>query len=571
MAEPKYEILSRYLDPRIRVLLIVISALAFVCIAAPAGYMVLWSFWGSQIVGRLNGVDQFTFAWFRTVLGAPDWRQSLEYSTLLGCAATLSGASLTAIYNYLKRFGTERVAKGTYWLMVALLLNPLIAYGIAMRSVGSTLGIPDWMLLYCGHLVIILPLQYFVFEAADQGVANEVLWASRTCGATHPESFFTVFLPNMRVPLTAALLVGFFVSFDEIVIALFVMEGTVTTVPLHLWRDLFNVVSPEAAVVSTILLCTILPALFMESRIRESGLRPGIPLLEWLGRQRQDLAVSVLAASVLSLTPSFTHLGILEDSIASLFSGGVLFTVIGIVRAWRGIWKLLTVVNAERVELSEVPRQFALSSIEYVVERAEELRRGRWIDLEARELEEFTRECFNQCRGPYYGTDRHVPSEFTKRYPDYLETQLNRGTKLARDVRILFCDPATLLRDKEQHPELALRFIHDHQSTGVSLFCVPFDVATRAAESQRLEGAEFGLFSNRRRRFAVFFQADTNTSVMLVGVSKDLRDRFEGFFRTCLDSAVKVTVARNQIQFGNHPEGWNREDVLESIKEGLLT
>lgn len=564
------QVLNKYLDPRIYGVLAVLAALALAGIVVPAGYMVLWSIWGTPVVGRLNSFDHYSLVWFRGVLGSNDWRLSLECSTALSFLVAVCGALLTAVFNYSKRFNSGRVAAITYGCMVALLLNPLVSYGIAMRSVGAILGTSLWLTLFCGQLIVVLPVQYFVFEAANEAVANDALWASRTCGAGHAVTFWSVFIPNIRAPLTTAFLVGFFLSFDEIVVALFVMEGPTTTVPLHLWRDLFNTVTPEAAVITTLLLCAIIPALLLESAVRKADRQLGIPFKEWLNRQVYHLLLSITSGAVVYKVPAVERLGLFEHYAVTLVSMPVTFFLIGTFEARRGIWKLLTVANPERRKLSEVPRAFAFTSVEYVIDRAEELRQGRWINLDGVALRQLVGVCFKKCTGPYIGTDGHVPSEFIKAYPDYLETQLNRGTKLVRDVRILFCEPQVILADLKQHPTTTLRFLRDHQSTGVSLFCVPRDIAMQAAIGQALDSSEFGLFSGRHGRFALFFRPGEITSVMLLPMSKELLNKLIEFFRICLDGALKPKLIDDQLTFETHTGGWERQRVLEFIEEGLL-
>src|ERR1700682_1264553 len=169
-----------YLDPRISRVLWLLGIIAVLAIAVPAVYLVLWSVWGTDVVGRLETPNNGSLKWFRAVLGNYDWQASISASALLAAAASFTGTAINACYSYAKRFAGLRVQTWTAAAMAVVLLNPLIAYGMAMRSAGSLFAISPWLLLYIGHVVVLLPLQFLVFEAAEEVVWTETLWAART-------------------------------------------------------------------------------------------------------------------------------------------------------------------------------------------------------------------------------------------------------------------------------------------------------------------------------------------------------------------------------------------------------
>ena len=226
--------------------------------------------------------------------------------------------------------------------------------------------------LYCGHLAVILPLQYLVFQAATRSVERDTLWAARTCGATHFDTFWQIFAPNMRPAIFAALVLGFFASFDEVVIALFVLDASIYTVPLRLWKNVSPVVTPEAAVISTLLLCAIgLMAAVRYATTGNSGFR-AIGLRERWARERHRFMVAG-CAFVLSFLPVFEHLGKLGHALIELLSGPVTYYFMGTISAWGPISDVLHLANPEKRELRNVPRDFAFRSIKDDVKRAEEL------------------------------------------------------------------------------------------------------------------------------------------------------------------------------------------------------
>ena len=58
----------------------------------------------------------------------------------------------------------------------------------------------------------------------------------------------------MNTAVLYSLIVGFFVSFDEIVLALFVLDRAFITVPRRLWNNITQLATPDPAVIAVSLL-----------------------------------------------------------------------------------------------------------------------------------------------------------------------------------------------------------------------------------------------------------------------------------------------------------------------------
>jgi len=546
-AHAKPEVLKGYLDPRIQVVLRALSALTVLAIAVPACYMLIWSTWGTEVVGRLRSLHEWSLDWIAILLRNPEWRASILRSVMLGVGASFVGAAINAAYNYCRRFSGEYVKNATYYTMIVLLLNPLIAYGMAVRSVGSMLGWSPWLLLYFGHLLVVLPLQYLVFEAGAGAVQDDTLYAARTCGAGHAGTLVHIYLPKMRGAFLTAFVLGFFVSFDEVVIALFVLDKSASTVPVRLWRGLSEVVKPEAAVVSTLLLCTI-GFIFMVRHFASGKARFfSISIAERVRRQAVEVAISVGAGILVGVLP--LPLGSLEHFVTDLFVVPVMYFALNTVRARSPIWQLIAVANVEKPELAGIPQEFAFSSVESDIEAAEFLRQGRWIDLSSQALRSLVQACFAKCNGPYFGTDRNVPSRFCELYPNYLKTQLERNETVG-DVRILFCERAALLADQASNEATVLRFVKDQTAAGVLLLRVGDAIALREANNCHLHSGEFGVFGGR---YVLFFHrpeaAEFTASVMLVPVTKLLASHLSDFWRNCILNSEKISASDDKLAF----------------------
>jgi hypothetical protein len=362
----------------------------------------------------------------------------------------------------------------------------------------------------------------------------------------------------MRRAIFAALVLGFFASFDEVVIALFVMDASTYTVPLRLWKDLSHVVNPEAAVISTLLLCAIgTIAAIRYATTGNSGFF-AIDLRERWRREKYRFVGAGLAI-LLSFHPFFEHFGRLGHGLIELLIGPLTYYLMGTVSAWTPISDVLHLANPERRELRNVPRNFAFRSIKEDVKQAEALRTGHWINVDKEHLRVLTDACFEQCVGTYIGTDRNVPSKFIKLYPDYLRTQLERGRAI-RDVRILFCTEDELQADVTAHPLEVVNYIRAHTAANVLLLTMPMATAQTLAEAATLPTPEFGLFA---KEYVLFFRPPENNesvaSVMLQSIDTDLQLHLSNFFLSCIPHLKRVSETDWRLQFmGEDPAGLRR-------------
>jgi putative spermidine/putrescine transport system permease protein len=75
-----------------------------------------------------------------------------------------------------------------------------------------------------------------------------------TLGATPWQVFRRVTLPLIQPGVIAGAALAFLVSFDEVVISLFLVGPRVTTLPVHVFRYVQDRADPQAAALSVVLI-----------------------------------------------------------------------------------------------------------------------------------------------------------------------------------------------------------------------------------------------------------------------------------------------------------------------------
>ncbi len=227
-------------------------AYSVVCIAlAPVLYVLLWTFWGTPVVGVLSASP--TMQWVEQFFRDASWLRTGGYSLVVAALVATSGTAILVCFFYFARFGRGRPYWVSYALMMAFLVSPPTLLGLALRLFGGRFGLSEMVLLYLGQLVLVFPVQYFVLDSVQVLVPTEMLFAATTLGASHRRNLWYVYWPLLRRASIAAWGVGFLVSLDELVIALMVIDSSLVTVPQRLWEQIPRSMDPIPAVVGTVL------------------------------------------------------------------------------------------------------------------------------------------------------------------------------------------------------------------------------------------------------------------------------------------------------------------------------
>jgi putative spermidine/putrescine transport system permease protein len=254
--------------PVLKGVLWLLIALVGLLVVLPSIYLVIWAFRGSETVGLL--APSLSIDWFKHVLSNPEWRESLAYSLILAIVTSFAGCVVLTIHFYFSRY-TSIFEHLTYGSTLLVVLIPPVAYAISLRIIGGAIGIPEMLLMAFGHLVFVIPLQFFVLESREESLSSDLLFAGSTLGASHFRNIIFVYLPAMKKALWGAFLVGAFLSFDELVIATFVLDSSLVTVPRRLWDQVNRNMDPSPAVISLLVAGSyifILIAAWAQRRLR---------------------------------------------------------------------------------------------------------------------------------------------------------------------------------------------------------------------------------------------------------------------------------------------------------------
>ncbi|MEA5466930.1 ABC transporter permease [Leptothoe sp. PORK10 BA2] len=229
-----------------------ISVLIYGFLNAPIVVLVVMSFNNSAILSLpFKGV---TLNWYRKALADTAIQSALTNSLKVATVATL----LATLFGLLAAFAIYRYqfwGKNSFRIALNLpILLPGIVTGVAMLAYFSQLGLGLSLgTVILGHAVFGIPVALGPMLTRLSQFPRSLEEAAYDLGARPGEVFRDVIFPYIRSAVIAGALLAFTLSFDEVVVTLF-LTGRENTLPMEIWARLRTQITPEIAAVATLVL-----------------------------------------------------------------------------------------------------------------------------------------------------------------------------------------------------------------------------------------------------------------------------------------------------------------------------
>jgi spermidine/putrescine transport system permease protein len=219
----------------------------------PILIMIIYSFNRS----RLNSVwEGFTIGWYRELFRDRALFSALKNSAVLALLSSLSAAvigTLGAAGMVLKKTAVSLTAvKGIRlrpvmeYLAILPIMTPEIILGMVLLAFFSLLGLPFGMTtLVIAHTSFCVPYVYLLVKARLAGLDQSCMEAARDLGATEARAFLDVLLPMILPAVVSGMLLSFAMSFDDVIISVFVTGVNTNTLPVRIYSQIKTGVTPK--------------------------------------------------------------------------------------------------------------------------------------------------------------------------------------------------------------------------------------------------------------------------------------------------------------------------------------
>ena len=259
-------------------LLFAYVALFFLYLESPLALILLASF-NDGLTVRFPPTG-FSLQWYRAlwnlVQDAPGVKPGLVDAVVtsiwLGFASTVGAV----VAGTLAAFALHRFRFPGWTFLRQLFLLPLlfpqIVTGIGLVLWFSAIGgVPTWLRLLLGHLIITLPYVVVTVAASLETLDIRLEEAAMNLGAGRLATFFLITLPGIRGGIVAGAIFAWLTSFSNFTVTFFLFSGEVQPLPPWLYQVMQYFIDPSIAALSTCVLLITLFVLLIVNRLLALG------------------------------------------------------------------------------------------------------------------------------------------------------------------------------------------------------------------------------------------------------------------------------------------------------------
>jgi len=238
----------------------------------PIALVIIYSFNESRFNSVWRG---FSFVWYwelfrdRAIFTA--LRNSLVLATTSSLAAAVIG-TLGAVGmawdnpkakskgKHLNAPVSSILSRVMEYLSILPIMTPEIILGMVLLAFFSLLGLPPGMLtLILAHTCFSIPYVYLLVKARLAGLEKSYVEAARNLGAGPWRAFYDVMLPLLLPAIVSGILLSFAMSFDDVIISIFVTGPNTNTLPIRIYTQIKTGVTPKTnALCSLLFIITVL-------------------------------------------------------------------------------------------------------------------------------------------------------------------------------------------------------------------------------------------------------------------------------------------------------------------------
>jgi putative spermidine/putrescine transport system permease protein len=196
----------------------------------------------------------FSFKWYARIVELPGWVDAAITSFVVASITTVTSLVLGSLAAYaLVRgdFPGKRILRALIlWPIIVPSLVTAVAVFLTFSKVGLTGSILGFVM---ADTVLAMPFVVIIMTAAIREIDPSYENAAMGLGANRIQAIVKVTLPMALPGVIASALFSFLISFDELLVSLFLSSPRLATLPKKMWDGVRLEIDPTLAAVSTLL------------------------------------------------------------------------------------------------------------------------------------------------------------------------------------------------------------------------------------------------------------------------------------------------------------------------------
>ena len=247
---------------RNRLWLYFISGLVIIFLIVPTFIVIPMSFSASQYLEFPP--ESWDIRWYENYFGSSEWMNATWVSLKAAVITVLITTPIATMAAYGLYVSQLRLSRFIFILLITPMMVPVILIAIGVFFAYTKLKLNNSMIgLVLAHSTLALPMVLIVISAGLRSYDMNQERVARSLGASRLKAFFIVTLPQIRFSVITGALLAFIVSFDEVIVALFITGGKMSTITRSMFLALRDQIDPTIASISTIMVLITSVALLL--------------------------------------------------------------------------------------------------------------------------------------------------------------------------------------------------------------------------------------------------------------------------------------------------------------------
>jgi spermidine/putrescine transport system permease protein len=239
----------------------------------PILLVIVYSFNRSRLSSVWGG---FTVFWYAELFRDRSMFEALRNSLVLGVLSSLCSAIIGALGASGMARSKTAVHRGMEYLSILPIMTPEIILGMTFLAFFSLLSLPFGMFtLVIAHTAFCFPYTYLLVRARLAGLDKSYVEAARIMGAGGMRAFYDITLPLVLPAVISGVLISFAMSFDDVIVSVFVAGVHTNTLPMHIYSQIKTGVTPKTNALCTLLfILTLILCLLAVALARRRSYEP---------------------------------------------------------------------------------------------------------------------------------------------------------------------------------------------------------------------------------------------------------------------------------------------------------
>lgn len=208
----------------------------------------------------------YSFRWYKEFFNSDEWLRAAWNSVRIAFGTTVVSVTLGLLAAIgITNRGIKKKKVTNTVLMVPLIIPPIVVAVAMYMTFGRWGLLGTYTGVLIGHACMVTPFVLILISSSLYGLDPSLYPAARVLGASHFKAIRLVVLPLIKPAIFSSIMFAFMISFDEVIISVFLVSTDTVTLPKMMFDSLRFEITPIISSISTMLVALTISILAFSS------------------------------------------------------------------------------------------------------------------------------------------------------------------------------------------------------------------------------------------------------------------------------------------------------------------